>query len=380
MEPEPWIAQAVADFQRLRHVLAEEREFAVTVIRGLLEMQTVPSRPHSQSWISVGMVIELERTVPRMVNEMPEQSTQLAHLATVIASALDETYPPVMRAECTAAAWRLVANVRRRDNQLESALAALDVAGRALEPQGGSVHDNAVLALARATLYVDLRRPLEARRRLNAARGVFDTLGDNRRLGQCELLAGIMSHGEGELARAGVAYQRALAAARAAGDADGEAMADLNIAVAETERGAPAAAVQALRRAVVILKGLDRRFEMARANRVVALALRTAGRFDTAIPLFRQARGAFLSFGRIEEATLAGLGLAETYLAVGRRAAATRLIAAITEELREAKLDEHVRDALGNFPDPGAEVSTEAVRKAHAYLADLRPDPRVPFP
>lgn len=380
MELEPGLAADVAYFKQLRGVLAEERAFAVTVIRRLLEMETVPSRPHSQSWISAGMVIELEATVPRIVSRTPERSARLAHLATVIAAALDETYPAILRAESTAGAWGLVASVRRHRNQYEPALEALDVADRALEPFHASVHEKATLALTRAAVYAGLRRTAEARSLVHEARTVFDGLTDVRRKGRCDLLAGIIHYGEGDVARASAAYQHALAAARATGDGPGEAMVHLNMAVAEAEHGAAAEAVRALHRAVAVLAALGRQDERAHAMRIVAAALRTAGRYETAIPLFREARGASLSLGRLEEAALAGLGLAETYLALGRDAAATRLIVAMAERFREAKPDPRVLDALAGLLDLDSGMSIEAVRKVYANLAELRPEPGMLFP
>ena len=380
MELEPGFAADVAYFKQMRRVLAEERAFAVTVIHRLLEMQTVPSRPHSQSWISAGMVIELEATVPRIMSRTPERSARLAHLATVIAAALDETYPAILRAESTAGAWGLVASVRRHHNQYEPALEALDVADRALEPFHASVHEKATLALTRAAVYAGLRRTEEARCLVHEARTVFDGLTDVRRKGRCDLLVGIIHYGEGDVARASAAYQHALAAARATGDESGEAMVHLNMAVAEAEHGAATEAVQALHRAVAVLEVLGRQDERARATRIVAAALRTAGRYETAVPLFREARGASLSLGRIEEAGLAGLGLAETYLALGRRAAATRLIVAMSEQSREARLDERAREALGSLLDPDTELSPDAVRKVYVTLEGQQPEPRMLFP
>lgn len=380
MELEQRIAESAAEFERLRLVIADERATAATVIDRLLEMPAVPSRPHSQSWISAGMVIELEATVPRIMSRMPERSAQLAHLATVIAAALDDTYPAILRAGSVAGAWGLVAHVRRHYNQYGPALEALDVADRALEPYYGSVYEQTKLALARAAVYAGLRRTAEARNLATATRATFERLADARRKGRCDLLVGIIHYGEGEVALATAAYQRALATARATGDEPGEAMVHLNIAVAEAEHGTAAGAVRVLHRAFAILEVLGRRSERAHAMRIVAVALRTAGRYERSIPLFRKAWSDSLLAGAVEEAGLAGLGLAETYLALGRGAAATRLILTMAERFREAKPDPRVLDALRSLLDLDTGLSIEAVRKAYAEVARLRPEPTLLFP
>lgn len=196
MSPEQSIIDGAVEFACMRQILSEESAAAAGVIHGLLYMDTVPSRPPSRAWISAGMVFELTAAVARTVSEMPERSAQLAHLATAIASALDHTYPAITRALCTADAWAVVADVRRRQNGPDSALEALDVADRALEAYPGSVQQQCVLALIRAEVYVDLRRTADALHLVNAVRPFFEMQGDEQLITKCELLAGIIAHFE----------------------------------------------------------------------------------------------------------------------------------------------------------------------------------------
>jgi tetratricopeptide (TPR) repeat protein len=297
----------------------------------------------------------------------------------VIAAALDDTYPRVIRAGSIAHAWKEVANVRRYQNQYEAALEALDIADRALDEVPGAEHDQAILVFVRATVYSDMRRSADARELLEAARDVFEGHFDLRMVGQCDLLAGMIHHRDGDLRAAIAAYQRAIPLAVAVQDMNTQAMAHMNIGVAEAEHGETFAAMHALRRAVAILKDLGSGVEIARANWGVGLALLTAGKYERAIPVLRDARGAFLALGLAEEAGLAGVELAEAYIAQGRHAAAGRLILMVIEELRAAKLNERTLDALAYLRELGVKVSPQAVRHVYSYLVRLREEPSLLF-
>ena len=368
-----------AEYERMAQVLDYERRIAIPVIRQLLTMPSIPSRPHSQAWINAGMVFELADAVREAAGETPERRAQLAHLATVIAAALDDTYPAITRAQCMATAWKEVANVRRYQNQYQAALEALDIADRAMDDQLANAHDKAILALVRATVYSDLRRSAEARRLLDDARSVFEGHAEQRLVGQCELLGGMIDHREGKPGDAVLAYRRALAAARRAGDTRTAAHAYINLGVAEAERGATNAAMDALQQALAILKELGARVEIARANWGVALALLTAGKYETAIPIFRSARASFLALGLAEEAGLAGVELAEAYLGVERPTAASRLILVVVDEFRQARLNERALEALTYLRELGLEASPKAVRHVYSYLVRLREEPTLLF-
>jgi tetratricopeptide (TPR) repeat protein len=363
----------------MAQVLDYECRIAIPVIRQLLTLPSIPSRPHSQSWINAGMVFELADAVREAASETPERRAQLAELATVIAAALDDTYPAITRAQCIAAAWKEVANVRRYQNQYEAALEALDIADRAMDDQFVNAYEKAILALVRANVYSDLHRPAEARPLLEEAREVFEGHSDQRLVGQCELLAGILYYRDQNGSQAIAAFRSALDAARAAGDTRTAAAAYTNIGVVEAERGVTGAAMDALHQALAIFRELGSRVEIASTNWAVALALLTAGKYESAIRTFRDARGIFLALGLAEEAGLAGVEMAEAYLAMGRRAAASRVILAVIEEFREGKLNERALEALSYLRDLGPEASPQAAQHVYSYLVRLRTEPALLF-
>lgn len=367
------------DMLRMARTLDYERQIAVPVIEELLAMPSLPSRPYSQAWISAGMVTALADAVRDTASKSPERGAQLAHLATVIAAALDDTYPRVIRAGSIAQAWKEVANVRRYQNQYEAALEALDVADRALDEVPGAEHDQAILVFARATVYSDMRRSADARELLEAARDVFEGHFDLRMVGQCDLLAGMIHYRDHQGAEAIRYFRDAVDAARSVGDVRTAASAYINLGVVEAERGATSAAMDALHQALAVFRELRSDVEIARANWAVALALLTAGKYELAIRTFRDARSTFLALGLAEEAGLAGVEMAEAYLALERRRAATRVILAVIDEFSAARLNEHALVALAYLRDLGGEASREAARHVYSYLVRLRTEPTLLF-
>ena len=368
-----------AEYERMAQVLDYERRIAIPVIRQLLTMPSIPSRPHSQSWINAGMVFELADAVRESVNETPDRREQIAELATAIAAKLDDTYPQITRSQCVAQAWKELANIRRYRSNYDAALEALDRADEALRDHLALAHDKAVIDLARATTLRELRRTDEARRLLRDAIDVFEGHADKGRVAQCELLVGMIEHTAHAYDSAYASYQRAARGARIAGDARTAASSYINIGVLDAERGATSSAMDALQQALSIFRDDGNLVEMARANRGVGLALLTGGKYELAIRVLRAARGAFLNIGFAEEAGLVGLELAEAYIADDRRAAAQRLILAVIEEFRAAKLNERALASLAYLRERGDASSRELVRHVRSYLVRLRQEPALLF-
>lgn len=373
------IDDGAGEFERRVRLLEYERAAAIPVIEEWMRMPAIPSRPQSQGWITVGMVLELVRTIPELVSEAPERGAQLAELATAIAAGLNDIHPGATGAVCAAAAWRELANARRHQHQYEAALQALDEADRLLDGLLSKAYDQAVLALVRANVYSDMGRTADARRLLRDARVVFEEHGDERLMGECELLAGALHYSDRNYSEAATACRNALDAGRRAGDLRIVASACLGLGVVEAERGATGAAIDALRQALAMFRDLGSRHAMARANWAVALALVSAGSHEAAIPVLRLARKSFLALGLTEEAALAGVKMGEAYLAVGRRAAANRVIHAVADELRGTTRDERAVEALGYLRHLGPAASPEAARHVYSYLVRLRTEPTLVF-
>lgn len=364
------------EIARLARQLRNEEEDA----RPLIEL--LRRDPHAElpeGCATAGFVHVLTNAAREMHQRAPETSELLARRATAAAAALDAAYPRVLRAQFAATAWKELASAKRFRSDCESALHALDRAEAAIENEPALAHDRAILALARAVTLRDMNRVPEAQALLAPAANVFEEHGDTARVAQCELLSGMILHARGGAQEAIVAYRRALDAARASGDVRTVASALIDIGIVEAEEGRTNAALDALQQARAIFRDLHADAEVARANWGVGLALLTASRFEAAIPVLRDARRAFLASGLIEEAGLAGVELAEAYIALDRHAAAHRMIVAVTGELRAARLNERALVALAYLRDLGTAARAESARHVYTYLSRLRREPQLLF-
>jgi tetratricopeptide (TPR) repeat protein len=208
-----------SEFVRIANRLQQEQAAARTIVD---QVRRNPSAyllsPPPEEWKTAGMVQELTEVAHALCQQTPEKSAALAELATIIVATLDESYPRVLRTQLGAAAWKEMANTHRYRSQYDAALRALDRADETIAGETALGYDRAVLALTRATTLREIDRLPEALRLLDGAAEVFREHGDNTRVAQCELLAGMIHHGQGATAFARTSYRTAAAIARDAGD------------------------------------------------------------------------------------------------------------------------------------------------------------------
>lgn len=370
----------LTEFVSIAHQLIRERSAARPIVEKVRRNPfAFLGREVPKEWRTAGMADLLTAAAPEVLEQAPEKTAALAQLAIVVASELDGDYPRILRAQLTAAAWKELANAHRYRSDYDTALSALDRADDAIRDEPALAYDNAVLALARATTLRELDRVVEALRLLQDAASVFRGHGDDTRVAQCELLAGMIHHRQGDASAARNAYRRAVGIARRTGDAQIVASAYVNLGVLDAERGRTNDALDSLQQARAIFVDLNANGEIARANWGIGLALLGASRFDAAIPLLRDARVAFLGLGMIEEAGLAGIELVEAHLALDRSDTARAILTIVIDELRAASLGERALVALAYLRDLGPAVRRESARHVHAYLLRLRREPALLF-
>jgi len=369
-----------SEFVRIANRLQQEQAAAHAIIG---DVRRNPSAyldfPVPEEWKTAGMVQELTEAAHELRQQSPEKSAALAKLATMIADELDESYPRVLRAQFSASAWKEVANTLRYRSDYEAALRALDRAEQELENETALGYDRAVLALARATTLRELDRLPEALRLLDPAMDVFREHGDRSRVAQCELLAGMIHHRQGNAPFARASYRVAADVAQDSGDVSTVASAYINLGVLDAERGRVNDALDALQQARAIFIELGAHAEVARASWGVGLALLTAGKSEASISVLQEARIAFRALQMPEEAGLAGVELVEAYLATERRDSARDMLHAVIDEFRDAKLNERALVALAYLRDLGPAAQPAAAHHVYSYLFRLRTEPQLLF-
>lgn len=339
-----------------------------------------PTAPLPPECITSGLVEQLTIAARELHQQAPATSEVLARRATEMAAELDEDfYPHVLCVQAAIHAWKELANAKRYQSDCEGALRALDTAQSLIADEVALAHDRAILALARATTLREMNRIPEALQALRFALPIFEDHADSHRVAQCQLLAGMIRHAQGDQTSAKAAYRGALLTARSIGDSRMAGSAYTNLGVLEAEQGSTNAALDALQQARAIFDDLRAYAEVARASWGIGLALLTASRFEAAIPLLREARRVFRTIGMNEEAGLAGVELAEAYLALDRHTAAHRLILVVIDEFRAANLNERALVALAYLRDLGPAARRESAHHVYTYLTRLRREPQLVF-
>jgi tetratricopeptide (TPR) repeat protein len=368
------------EFVRIAEQLQQERAAARPILEFIRRNPAVYADDKlPQHWRTLGMVGELAEAARELVQQAPGDSLSMARLAIAIARDLDPSYPRVMRAQFTAAAWKELANAHRYRSEYDAALHALDRADAEIRNESALGYDNAVLALARATTLRELDRLPEALTLLDDATEVFREHADSTRVAQCNLLAGMIRHKQGYPLAARQAYRIAVTEAQAAGDARTVASAYLNLGMLDAEAGRTNGALDALQQARAIFKELGAQGEIARATWGVGAALLTAGKYEGAVPVLRDARRAFQSLQMPEEAGLAGVELAEAFIALRKTDEARAVVEEVIEEFRRASLNERALVALAYLRDLGPATRREVVQHVYTYLSRLRREPALLF-
>jgi tetratricopeptide (TPR) repeat protein len=363
-------AEGFTDFEAR---FARERELAAPLVEAI--RHDPPSEP-SPDWITLGFAYELCGAAHEAPT--PEGCEALARLAVAVAERLGAVDRPVVRRHITARAWKELANAHRARGRYAEALAALDRAGDAIGDDPALPWDEAVLTLCRATTLSNMNRQEEALQLLAEARAVLEKLCDRRRVAQCELLHGLISHRRGDPATAERSYREASRLALAAGDIRTAGSAWLNIGALAAQGGRVAGAMESLAQARALFRELEARDELARGDWWIGVALLAAGKGEDAMALLSGVRDAFRDLDMPEERGLAGVDLVEALLSLGRTAAARELLEEVIDEFRSHHLNERALVALTylrSLPAPRRSTATHV----RSYLSRLRREPQLLF-
>jgi tetratricopeptide (TPR) repeat protein len=367
-------------FAYFRQKQEEERAEADPIVAAIrLDPERYLDRPLPPAWLTLGMADRLCEAATGELVRSVSRSLLIAQLATVIADALPDSYPRVMRAQRAAHAWKTLSNAHRFGSRYDAALSALDVGDRRLEDEAVLAYDRGILKLARGITLCEMGRPEAALVALGEAHEVFAEYEDAKQIAQCDLSIGMALHGLGRIVEARQTYLRVIASARGSGDLHTAAAAYNNIGRAATDAGDISGSIDALQQARAIFRELDMPTESARATWSIGVTELTAGHFDSAIRILSDVRGEFLRLGMPEEAGLAGIDLIEALLATNGRPAARELTTVIVEEFRAAGLNERALQAVTYLRETADIATSATAHHVGAYLRKLKSEPSLLF-
>jgi tetratricopeptide (TPR) repeat protein len=225
-------------------------------------------------------------------------------------------------------------------------------------------------------IYADLLRFDEADLLLSESEEVFDTLGDVRLHGHCLLLRAMIAYRQHRLVPAADIFREATDVLREAGDLRQLASALHGLGVVQSDLGEPAAAASAFQDALSIFSDLGFTGEIARTKGALGRISLILGRYAEARKLLTEARSVFLVLHMPEEAGLAGLELAEIFLALREDFRAMAVVEEVIAEFRRANLNGRAATALAYLRDMmSSPRAPEAVRHVRKYVETLKQEP-----
>lgn len=372
------------EMARLAERLKAERSAAIAVVRQLqTALDGYWDREIPDGWKTVGFVQELAAAAAAVLERDSKSAVALAQFAIVISRNLSaHSYPALVLTQVEAEAWKELANSRRYRSEYEAALRALDVGDRLLVTSPALGYDRAVLRFARAVVLSqrDAQDYDEALELLDECVADFSHYPDPKRIAQCLQLQGMIQQRRAQFREAIASYENALDRLEAVDDRYLQASLYTNCGQAYGELRETDRALTALRQAVVLFEEIRATGESVRTAWGIGRTLLAAERYEQARSILVTARRGLQRLQLLEEAGLAGLDLADTYIALGLVSQAQGLVEEVTAEFRAAHLNGRALVALGylsdSLPMPQARP---AVRHVRSYLDELRHSPDLLF-
>jgi tetratricopeptide (TPR) repeat protein len=370
------------EFLRTARLLEDERKVARPIVRTLgTSLDAVWDREIPAAWKTAGFVHELTSAARDLLKNDARATVAMAQFAVVVAASLPAgKYPRAIQVQLEGGAWKELANAHRYLSEYDAALRALDAADRCLSVVDGLGFDRAVSRFARALVLSDQGRNNEALKLVDDCVADFEEHADRRRQAQCLQLRGMIESRGGQYRKAVATYERALIVLDDADDDYTRACLKNNLGQAYGELSDTGSALASLQEALALFEKLQAAGEMARTGWGVGRVLLAGGSYDQAVQMLSGARRDLLKLALPEEAGLAGLDLADAFLATGETAAAREAVEEVVAEFRAAGLNQrallaldYLRDVL---PTPRARA---AVRHVRTYINELRTSPNQVF-
>lgn len=269
--------------------------------------------------LTAGVVRRLSTRAREVCEDEPLDALTFAEAAAAIAEALpDDAYPAKAVFELRGTAWREQASALMLLGRCPAALDALTRAERAYRNLTSSAFGLSCVALVRAGVLYQQQRLEEAAVVAERAEHGFAHLGDDdRRMKALCLRAGIKFEAQrideaAELLRQLVEYGESI------NDSHWIALGSSRLGNCEVARGNLGEASLHFHKALAILRDSGPENERVSAEWGIACILLQGGRHTEAIARLRDVEAQFEARGMLTDAALAGLDIAEAFLALGK--------------------------------------------------------------
>jgi tetratricopeptide (TPR) repeat protein len=333
----------VREFAATARKLQNEREASGGVVAGLLRAPLPPTWQGTTDDPALRTTGAVDRIIAEAAEQLerdPERATRLAELATTLADSLPAAdYPPVVRAQVRAHAWKTRAQALLYQRELDAALAALDTAEMLLEPFGTVAHDRAVVRLVRALVMQRLKRFDESLILIEEARRVFFDHRDLKRCVDAGMTEGILLYRLRKFEQARDAFAGLLDVARELGNVEQLARLHNNLGHCFVNANELDAGAMHLARAAELFTDRGMHVEALRTELSAAeLAIRRKDR-EPALARLGSIRSRFALHGLHSEAGFCAIQMVELLVHLGRMREAVALACSIEDFSRTSYRD-----------------------------------------
>jgi tetratricopeptide (TPR) repeat protein len=191
---------------------------------------------------------------------------------------------------------------------------------------------------------------------------------------KCRFLEGLAHMEKDEPAAAVAVFNQICAEAEERGIDRLLAEGYVNLIHAHGMLGEAEAAIEASRRAIPILKGLDDRIALGKVHWGLAILLRESGHYAEAIDSYRKAQEDFEAIGMRADIAALNLVIADLLIEEGRNGEALREISAALPVISELNMAPEGMAALSLVRESARrqEVNRQALRELHGYFQELQ--------
>ncbi|MBV9494413.1 MAG: hypothetical protein JOZ54_09200, partial [Acidobacteria bacterium] len=370
----------MSEFAETARRLQREREQATESVGRLLAAtprEEWPRLAELPELRNSGVLDRLSSEVSVFLEKDPQQALAMASLATAIAETLPpDSYPPVVRAQMRAQAWKDRAQALSYVGRHEMAMEAIDRAESLADAFGSLAHDRAIVRLVKAMALQHLQRFDESLQLLDECREVFLDHGDAKRQLYCGMAEANLLYRRGRHEEAREVYVPLLDAARTTGQLDSLAALHTNIGHCSVNLGENKIATLHFTEAMRHFRALGDYTNALRVDLGLARMLVKRGDLETGLRHLESVRSLFLQHEMIEEAGICGLDIVAVLVETDRRMEARRLASEIETNFE----NERALCALAYLRQRiEAHDASAVVRHVHSYIESLRLDPQREF-
>jgi tetratricopeptide (TPR) repeat protein len=319
------------------------------------------------------MVKELLERMRSMLGSSPANALQITALAIEIANALDVAdYPCDYVIKLRAQAYRDHAYVLSFMGRYPEALELADRSRQLFDQVPLPEYDLARLALVKASILRGIDRVEEALTLIHDAGETFLRFGDKARHAGARITEAATFYRRGDIERALAIWKEVEAAGTQPDEISSVRLAH-NIALCYSDLGRPEDAVAYIQRCVDEFGMLGVETERTRSRWLLGRALAACGKFQDAVPVFRQTWREFEQLDMIADAGLVALELTETLLVLGQSDEVPSICRDVIGQFTRAGMASRAMTALSFLREAVAmgQATPSLVQHVSAFLRKL---------